>query len=135
MSTQTLTEEFREATNLALMKAMREPNDAIRYMATHIPIYRQYEATDDMRKAGGCPDCEFLGLWTQEWPGYENSQHGLIILFERGIRYKKRDLWQQCFDTLIHEFGHALQEDHVLDAMEAERRRAHHTTSRGDIGG
>ncbi len=129
-----LSAQFKEATELAVRKALQERNDAIRYMARAIPIYRQYAPTPEQARAGGCVKCHYLGLWTAQWPGYENSQHGLIILFEEGIRFVRTDMWEQTYATLLHEFGHALQLDHILDAMEGERKRVQHQ-SRGATGG
>lgn len=126
--------EFLEAGRLAVVKSRQVRDDAVRYMTAAIPIYAQWDATAEMALAGGCPKCTYLGLWTERWPGYENSQHGLIILFERGIRFMGRDLWAQTYDTLIHEFGHALQLDHVIDAMQRARGQ-YATASAGGCGG
>ena len=125
--------DFMESARLAVVKSGQAPDDSIRYMAKAIPIYAQWEPTPEMARAGGCPNCTYLGLWTQAWSGYAGSQHGLIILFERGIRYIGHNLWQLTYDTLLHEFGHALQLDHVLDAMQAQARGQYATS--GGCGG
>ncbi len=73
-----------------------------------------------------CRACTFLGLWTSSWPGYEKSPHGLIFLFEDGIRKeieKKREigvnsnLKEESLRVFLHEVDHALQRDHVLEAL------------------
>lgn len=73
-----------------------------------------------------CRACTFLGLWASYWPGYERSPHGIIFLFEDGIRKeiaKKREvglnstLQEEGLRVFLHEVDHALQRDHVLEAL------------------
>jgi len=100
---------------------MDSADDAVAYMAQFIPIYTQYRPTPEQAKAGGCVNCTYLGLWADRWPGYPSYEHGIIWLFEEGIRSRSGDVQAQVFSTLIHEMDHALQRDHVLDALERKR--------------
>lgn len=97
-------------------------DDAIRWMAQRIPIYLEWEATPEQARAAGCPTCTYLGMWSDQWPGMETSAHGAIWLFERGILSMRGDPVHNAYDVLVHEMGHAVQRNHVLDAMEAERQ-------------
>ena len=100
------------------------PDDAMQYLASEqygIPVYAQYRANPEQARAGGCVDCLYLGLWANHWNGYPQSPHGLIWLFEDGITSQGGDLNTKAYEVLIHEFGHALQRDHVLDAMASKK--------------
>ena len=60
--------EFIEAVRLAWERAkdpLQTQDDAIRYMAHHIPIYLEYEAQPGQAAAAGCPQCLYLGIWTE----------------------------------------------------------------------
>lgn len=123
-----LSEHFKALARAAWERAMDPtltPDDAIRYMAQHIPLYLNVAATPDQAAAAGCPSCTYLGMWTDNWPGIPRDadhQHGSIWLFEAGILGMRGDPVANVYEVLVHEMGHALQRDHVLDAMEAERR-------------
>jgi len=112
--------EFIQAIHTAEQRARGAPDDAVRYMVDHIPVYAIYKPDDQMQRAAGCMTCIVLGLWVAEWPTVANSLHGSIFLYEQGIRRMGGDLTDQTYQVLIHEFGHALQRDHVLDAMERQ---------------
>lgn len=116
--------EFQDAVRAAIMQARSAPDDAVRYMSDHIPIWAMYEAEQSQKVAGGCPNCFYLGLWARDWPGYNPTMHGIIFLFESGIRQMGGELYAQTYSTLLHEFNHALQKDHVLDQMERVKRGA-----------
>lgn len=117
--------EFIAAVEAARHRALEtggdQDDDAIRYMAETIPTYAQFAASPDQARAGGCPNCVYLGLWADRWPAYPDSRHGMIWLFDQGIRSVGGDLRAQVYQTLLHEYGHALQRDHVLDEMERRR--------------
>lgn len=99
----------------------------------HVCPYQSFRScrfcTETGQLIGGsmnCRACTFLGLWASSWPGYEQSPHGIIFLFEDGIRKeieKKKDmgvratLQEECLRVFLHEVDHALQRDHVLEAM------------------
>lgn len=117
-----LTEEFKTAVRSAIDAANQAPDDAIRFMARTIPIYLDDKASPEQGAAAGCPKCSYLGLWADHWPGYPSEPHGMIWLFENSIRTMGPDLVNHAYDVLVHEMSHALQRDHVLDAMEAEAR-------------
>ena len=121
-----LSEEFKAAVNQAWQIAtdpVQTQDDAIRYMARAIPIYVEPIATPDQAAAAGCPKCIYLGMWSERWPGMPVEKHGIIWLFEAGIRTMRGNLVDNAYEVLTHEMGHALQRDHVLDAMEEERQR------------
>ena len=123
------TPEFFSLACDALRKAGQlADHDAYDYMSRHIPVYAQWDADTAQKRAGGCPDCMYLGLWADKWDGVEVSTHGVIFCFEQGIRTEAErkgvPVEQQVKETILHEFGHALQFDHVLDAMEAEKAAA-----------
>lgn len=132
------------------------PDDSIVFMLTgwgieeeQVPIYLLPKVDPRQAAAGGCPHCEYLGLWADYWPGYPPTKHGSIFLYEEGIMrlvergrlastvsppFSEREyladfildvanthgpLVGNICDVLVHELSHALQRDHVLDAMEA----------------
>jgi hypothetical protein len=116
-----LSAEFRTAVLAAVDRAKQAPDDSVRWMTAHIPVYIDARATPAQAAAGGCPHCTYLGLWAEHWPGYPPSPHGLVWLFEDGIRGQATQAWRTlsdvCFDVLVHEYGHALQRDHVLESL------------------
>ncbi|RJO60344.1 MAG: hypothetical protein C4542_09640 [Dehalococcoidia bacterium] len=112
---------FIAAVRAALDRAKAHNDRAVVYMADAIPVFAQLDATPEQKKAGGNPNGLFFGLWAREWPGYPYSQHGLVWLFERGIRSLGGDLVNNAFTVLLHEFDHALQRDHVLEALERKQ--------------
>jgi hypothetical protein len=109
------------AVDLALAEAAQSSDPAVAYMAQHVPVYAQLAPTEQQAVAGGCPNCWYLGLWANSWPGYEMVPHGTIWLFEAGIRHSTKDVVQGALSTLLHEMDHALQRDHVLEAMELKQ--------------
>ncbi len=117
-----VSENFKSAVRSAIDAAAQVPDDAIRYMAQTIPIYLDVAATPEQGAAAGCPQCQFLGLWADHWTGYPDEPHGTIWLFEQGITLLPGDPVNSIYDVLVHEMGHALQRDHVLDAMEAAKQ-------------
>lgn len=116
--------EFIAVARRAVAMAAEAPDDSVRYMAGAIPVYAQKEPDQQQRASGGCAKCVYLGLWAKDWPGLPMSLHGHIWLFEQGIRWMGGDLQKQTYDTLVHEMGHALERDHVLDQMERLKGRA-----------
>ena len=109
-----VSEEF-AATIESIIEVLRYHEDpALRYMLKNIPIYAQWAPTDAQRRAGGCYYCTYLGLWANSWPGYPEEPHGMIWLFESGIRAKGGDLYDCTAAVLLHEMDHALQRDHIL---------------------
>lgn len=117
-----ISEGFKQAVARAIAAANQAPDDAIRYMARTIPIYLDQEASVEQSTAAGCATCSYLGLWANGWPGYPPEPHGTIWLFESGISGMGGDIAENAYDVLVHEMSHALDRDHVLDAMEAEAR-------------
>lgn len=115
--------EFKSAVASALGQARRSPDEAVRYMVDFVPVYAGFTPTREQAAAGGCPGCTYLGLWVDRWPDYPSAPHGLIFLFEEGIRKTSRDLHGQTYATLIHEMDHALQRDHVLKGLQAAKAR------------
>lgn len=121
--------EFAQAVSESLYLAANSVrDDAIAYMASGaVPVYYGFAATAEQASAGGCPSCTYLGLWADNWPGYEAvpHPHGIIWLFEDGIRKygTGKTLTDKTLATLLHEYGHALQRDHVLDAVKERQRR------------
>ncbi len=93
-----------------------------------VPIYGQLEPTLRQQEEGGALGKVYLGLWARDWPGYPASPHGIIWVFEQGTRQfaasEGTDLTTKVMEVVLHEFGHALDRDHVLDAMEARRQAA-----------
>ena len=112
-----VSQEFYQAVAQAIAMASQSDDQPIAYMAYAIPVYAQSEPTEAMKSAGGCAACTFLGLWTDGWAGFTAGDHGLIMLFERGIRAQGGDLTQQTLRVLLHEFDHALSRDHVLERL------------------
>ena len=112
---------------LDLAKAVRlwviqyHDDEAAAFAASVVPIWTMRDANPEMKRAGRCPGCRFLGLWAKKWTGYTDEEHGHIWLFEEGIREEARrkgiSLSDQLADTLIHELDHALERDHVLEHM------------------
>ena len=97
-------------------------DEAAAFAATVVPIDAMRDATPEMKRAGRCVPCRFLGLWAMTWPGEEPSPHGHIWLFEDGIREEARrrriSLSDQIADTILHEIDHALERDHVLEGLQ-----------------
>ena len=117
---------------------------ATQVMMSNIPewvtLYPLVQATPEMASAGGCPHCTYLGLWSDYWPGFKTGKHGAIWLFQNGIyqmgprQYSDLVDWRgrpmltsqidggqltaNTYEVLLHELGHALQRNHVLDDME-----------------
>lgn len=115
--------QFVAAVKGAIQQARDYEDDAVQYLASleyGIPVYAQFKANQEQARAGGCDNCLYLGLWASSWNGYPNSPHGLVWLFETGIRAQGGNLQQEALRVLLHEFDHALQRDHVLDAMQAK---------------
>ncbi len=125
------TTEFQNAVKAAIDSASRWPDDAVQYMSHHVPVYAMTVPTPEQAKAGGCANCTYLGLWASSWPGYPPAPHGTIWLFETGIRSIGGDLRQNTLAVLLHEYDHALQRDHVLDAMAAAKAAGSFTPYRG----
>ena len=118
--------EFLEAIETCIGVLRYHRDVAIAYAATNVPIYAQWRPTPDQARAGGCRHCTYYGLWAREWAGYTGSDHGIIWLFEHGIRTRKGDLLDNVMNTLLHEIDHALQRDHILKALGLEQEaRAH----------
>jgi len=118
--------EFINAVQAAIQEAQGSDDECIDYCAQNVPTYVQYQPTPQQSRAGGCRYCTYLGLWTDHWPGYERAPHGLIFLFEDGIRkeIEKKTaqgiyttLQDECLRVFLHEVDHALQRDHVLEGM------------------
>lgn len=113
--------EFITAANLAVAEARLNPDQAIAYAAHVVPVYVQPRPDTAQATAGGCADCTYLGLWASSWPGYGEPDHGIIWMFEDGIRKNSPgSLQNKTLEVLIHELGHALDRDHVLDEMKAK---------------
>jgi hypothetical protein len=147
----TLADQVTPAFLSMAMLALRDinsshPDDAIRFAAGQVPVYTQRAPSLAQAHAGGCPPpCTYLGLWADEAtaarlfpPGpwsEEPAPHGIIWIFENGIRRVARgDVYQQVHTTLVHELGHALQRDHVLDAMEQQGARPQATSDEPPCG-
>jgi hypothetical protein len=118
-----VSEDFRLAVAHALQQASRFPDDAVQYMSYKVPVYMAPGPTQQQAVAGGCPNCTYLGLWAASWPGLPTAPHGMIWLFEDGIRKMGGNLHEQVNAVLLHEYDHALQRDHVLDAMKLDQQR------------
>jgi len=123
--------EFMSAVQQAIKAAMACDDEAVRFMVAYVPIYAQYAATPAMAQAGGCINCTYHGLWIDDWPSFPAAPHGLIFLFEAGIRSQGGDLVENTYGVLLHEMGHALQRDHVLDAMRQMKAAAMYTPRGG----
>lgn len=99
----------------------RHPDEAAAFAASVVPIWTMRDATPEMKKAGRCEHCRFLGLWAASWPGYDPEAHGHIWLFEDGIREQARReriaVMDQIANTLVHELDHALERNHVLEHL------------------
>ena len=118
--------DFQEAALQAWRMAQNNPDPAVRYAVQNVPIYTLAAPSRRQAIDGGCPNCTYLGLWADQpgpdYPvppgGYPASNHGYIWLFEEGIRNcSDAELDSQTHAVLIHEIDHALQRDHILDAM------------------
>lgn len=117
--------EFERAVKSAIAGVQESPDEAARFAMHYVPVFVQPEPTREQAIAGGCPTCTYLGLWTSNWPGYtaadmgipQDEWHGVIFLFERGIRSMNPDLHAQTQATLVHEIDHALERDHVLEHL------------------
>jgi hypothetical protein len=112
---------FVDAVRWALDQAKHNPDEVVRFAAHYIPIYAQRTPTQEQAEAGGCPTCTYLGLWADRWPGYDAAPHGTVWLFEDGIKRMGGDVRKQALGTLLHEIDHALQRDHVLEALQAAK--------------
>ena len=117
--------DFMAMAEWARQRAMESEDPAVAFAAANVPIFTMPYPTTGMAQAGGCGSCTYLGLWASDWPGYEPSEHGIIWLFEHGITTRARngDVQQQTLLTLEHEIDHALQRDHVLEAMQRQGLR------------
>ena len=127
----TISPEFKSVVNQAWQMSRQAPDDSMRYMADNIPIWVLPKADPQKALAGGCPTCTYLGLWADQWPGYQSGKHGIIFLFEDGIRGLHQNLLKDTYEVLTHEMGHALQRDHVLDEMQKLGMIGAQTGSRG----
>ena len=88
-------------------------------LADHIvPIWAQYAANPTEAAAAGCESCRYLGMWSGNWPNLPPARHGNIILFEDAIMRLSGDPVKRCAEIIVHELGHALERDHVTDALE-----------------
>lgn len=118
---------FIVAVRKAVEAATQSSDDCVRYAAAHVPIYAQKGPTPEQARAGGCSECTYLGLWAYRWPGFEVAPHGIIWLFEDGITavaiQTNTSLVSQCLNVILHEIEHALQRDHILQAVESTRSR------------
>ncbi len=130
--------EFRAAVQRAIEMASYSSDEAYVFMASarpdgkpEVPVYIQYAPTQQQARSGGCPSCVYLGLWADRWPGYPTFDHGSIWLFESGIRTMGGDLTEQTYMTLTHEYDHALQRDHVLEAMNKQKLAGMQVQARG----
>ena len=113
-----ISNEFRNAAMAARDRiADYHPDEAFRAAARWVPVYLQSHPTTEQAAAGGCVSCVYLGLWSDKWPGYPDAPHGMIWLFEDGIRQARNTFDGQVYQTLEHELGHALGRDHVLDRL------------------
>ena len=121
--------EFQEAVLQAWNRAQHNPDPAVRFAAQNVPIYVTNKVTPAQARDAGCPDCTILGLWAAhayaDYPpaegGYPASNHGLIWLYEDGIRSCAGNLEETTHSVLIHEIDHALQRDHILEAMRKQQ--------------
>ncbi len=132
MSCRAATDNFFFVAGEAMRRASEQPDDATRYMADNIPVYAVYDVTPEMNIAGQHPGAVYLGLWAdpataRRW-GYDTDKHGTIWLFEKGLRSIGSDVAAATLKTLLHEMGHALQHDHVLDALEKAQARGLYTS-------
>jgi hypothetical protein len=128
-------EEFKRAVASALGLARVSPDEAVRFMVDQVPVYAQYAPDESQARAGGCANCIYLGLWADHWPGYPAAPHGMIWLFEYGIRSMGGDLHRQVYATLLHEMDHALQRDHVLEGLRQAKLNGYQVQARPQISG
>jgi len=125
-----VTPDFLGAVQTAMYRASNHPDPAVRYAANNVPIYPFPKADRSQANAAGCPNCTYLGLWADHWSGYPTKRHGLIWLFEDGIRRDGADLDACVYNVLMHEIDHALQRDHILEAMRDQRVAAYMVQAR-----
>ncbi len=119
-----ISDEFRRAYLGAQQNLLHYPDDSVQYMAEFVPVYLDRAPTIEQKQAGGCTKCTYFGLWAAQWRGMARAEHGMVWLFEDGIRTINGDLIENTTKVLYHElYEHALQNDHVLDAMEQARAR------------
>lgn len=148
---------FHQAILTSIDLLSQVPDDAIQYLINGMPqtvtIYGEPHASSSQASAGGCAHCTYLGLWADHWPGHQMGKHGAIWLFENGIRqmgtgqYNDLVAWDgrplkgtpnmpdlltsNTYEVFLHELGHALQRDHVLDALEAQKGAGASSSARG----
>jgi len=123
--------EFVNAVNMALHNAIMSQDELVQFMVKQVPVYVQVAPTREQAQAGGCVGCVYLGLWADRWPGYPQMPHGMIWMFEQGIRSVGGNLQAQTLATLLHEMDHALQRDHVLEALNRDKIAAMAVQARG----
>ncbi len=130
--------EFKDLVEDAIGYAQQSGDEAVAYAAAHVPIFMQIKPTHEQASAGGCRSCTYLGLWANAWPGYAPEEHGIIWVFEDGIRRiaerTGKDLFRQIYETVIHEIDHALQRDHVLEALQRQKAMAQVMDYDGNFG-
>lgn len=119
------TYEFHEATRRALDAARTVDDACVQYVLQHVPVYIQPFPTPEQLRQSGARGKMLLGIWAPRWPGLETGPHGLIVLFEEGIRWSAENhgnaLNTETLAVLLHEIQHALQRDHILQAVEKEQ--------------
>ena len=147
--------EFNDAIFKAIDLLSQVPDDAIQYLVNGMPdtitLYGDTTASPSQAAAGGCAHCTYLGLWADAWPHHKIGKHGAIWLFESGIRamgqgqYSDLVAWDgrplkgtpqapdqltsNTYEVLLHELGHALNRDHVLDEVERLRAQGYSSPS------
>jgi hypothetical protein len=150
-----ISSEFHNAILKAIDLLSQVPDDAIQYLVNGMPdtvtLYGDPTASPSQAAAGGCAHCTYLGLWADAWPGHKIGKHGAIWLFENGIRqmgqgqYDDLVAWDgrplkgtaqapdqltsNTYEVLLHELGHALNRDHVLDEVERLRAQGYSSPS------
>lgn len=117
--------EFVTAVNQALMLAQQSTDEPIAFAAQVVPVYPQRVPDEAQLHAANAAGKILLGLWVDEWQGLPRAEHGIIFLFEEGIRYMPGQMAHQVYLTLLHELDHALQRDHVLDDLNARKAAAY----------
>ena len=115
-------EDFIHEVQIALNEVVgQHPDKAVRYAAEVVPVYVMPYPTSELEAAASCDFCHHLGRWIPGSHDGVDAPHGTVYLFEKGITDEaEANRHDNTYGALVHELGHALNRDHVIEEMTAK---------------